>query len=164
ARRLFSLPDQPGRNRAGGPLHRRSAGGARPERRHVAGAGRALEQWRPAPERSPPPPPYPCHPHFPPPHAPPPPGSRPPPPGPARRLARMGLVTRPGPRTSAREVGVPLAARGRALVARLIPAALSLEETLGRGLPQRDRAVVKRALRRMYANMSRHRGRVADDG
>src|SRR5215510_6764686 len=34
ARRLFSLPDQPGRNRAGGPLHRRSAGGARPERRH----------------------------------------------------------------------------------------------------------------------------------
>lgn len=80
------------------------------------------------------------------------------------RLVRMGLVSRTRSRTSSREVVVSLSARGRALVDRLIPAALSLEETLGRGLPQRDRAVVKRALRRMYANMSRHRGRVADDG
>jgi len=80
------------------------------------------------------------------------------------RLVRMGLVSRTRSRTSSREVVVSLSAKGRALVDRLIPAALSLEETLGRGLPQRDRAVVKRALRRMYANMSRHRGRVADDG
>ena len=80
------------------------------------------------------------------------------------RLVRMGLVSRTRSRTSSREVVVSLSAKGRALVDRLIPAALSLEEALGRGLPQRDRAVVKRALRRMYANMSRHRGRVADDG
>jgi len=80
------------------------------------------------------------------------------------RLVRMGLVSRARSRTSSREVVVSLSAKGRALVDRLIPAALTLEETLGRGLPQRDRVVVKRALRRMYANMSRHRGRVADDG
>jgi len=80
------------------------------------------------------------------------------------RLVRMGLVSRARSRTSSREVVVSLSAKGRALVDRLIPAALSLEVALGRGLPQRDRAVVKRALRRMYANMSRHRGRVADDG
>jgi len=80
------------------------------------------------------------------------------------RLVRMGLVSRTRSRTSSREVVVSLSAKGRALVDRLIPAALTLEETLGRGLPQRDRVVVKRALRRMYANMSGHRGRVADDG
>jgi DNA-binding MarR family transcriptional regulator len=80
------------------------------------------------------------------------------------RLVRMGLVSRTRSRTSSREVLVSLSAKGRAVVDRLVPAALSLEEALGRGLPQRDRAVVKRALRRMYANMSRHRGRVADEG
>jgi len=80
------------------------------------------------------------------------------------RLVRMGLVSRARSRTSSREVVVSLSAKGRALVDRLIPAALRLEDTLGRGLSQRDRAVVKRALRRMYANVSRHRGHVADAG
>src|SRR5262245_38789558 len=79
------------------------------------------------------------------------------------RLVRMGLVSRARSRTSSREVLVALSAKGRALVDRLIPAALSLEDSLARGLPPRDRAVVKRALRRMYGNLSRKRARVADE-
>jgi MarR family transcriptional regulator, organic hydroperoxide resistance regulator len=78
------------------------------------------------------------------------------------RLVRMGLVSRTRSRTNSREVLVSLSPKGRVLVDRLVPAALSLEESLARGLPPRDRATVKRALRRMYANMSRKRGRVAD--
>jgi len=46
------------------------------------------------------------------------------------RLVRMGLVSRARSRTSSREVVVSLSAKGRALVDRLIPAALSLEEAI----------------------------------
>jgi MarR family transcriptional regulator, organic hydroperoxide resistance regulator len=77
------------------------------------------------------------------------------------RLVRMGLVSRARSRTNSREVLVALSAKGRALVDRLVPAALSLENALARGLSERDLAIVKRVLRRMYGNMSRHRGRVA---
>jgi len=78
------------------------------------------------------------------------------------RLVRMGLASRTRSRTNSREVLVSLSAKGRAVVDRLIPAALSLEGVLGRGLSQRDAATVKRALRRMYANLNRHR--VAEEG
>jgi DNA-binding MarR family transcriptional regulator len=71
------------------------------------------------------------------------------------RLVRFGLVSRSRSRSSSREVDVALSARGRAVVNRLIPAALRLEEELSRGLPQRDVATVKRALRRMHANLQR---------
>jgi DNA-binding MarR family transcriptional regulator len=71
------------------------------------------------------------------------------------RLARLGLVSRSRSRNSNREVDVALSPRGRAIVDRLIPAALRLEQELSRGLPQRDVAAVKRALRRMHANLQR---------
>ena len=71
------------------------------------------------------------------------------------RLVRMGLVMRSRSRTSNREVVVTLSAKGRATVERLIPIALATEKVLGAGVSKRDLAVVKRALRRMHANMSR---------
>ena len=70
------------------------------------------------------------------------------------RLVRMGLVTRSRSRTSSREVVVGLSPKGRAVVDRLIPVALEYEDMLRAGVPEKDVAVVKRALRRMYANMS----------
>ena len=79
------------------------------------------------------------------------------------RLVRMGLVSRTRSRTNSREVLVSLSAKGRAIVDRLIPAALNLEGALGRGLSQRDAAIVKRALRRMFANVNRG-GHMADKG
>jgi DNA-binding MarR family transcriptional regulator len=69
------------------------------------------------------------------------------------RLIRMGLVTRSRSKTSSREVLVELAPQGRALVRRLIPAAEELERTAIAGLPAKDLAVVKNALRKMYENM-----------
>jgi MarR family transcriptional regulator, organic hydroperoxide resistance regulator len=73
------------------------------------------------------------------------------------RLIRMGLVTRSRSRTNSREVVVTLSARGRAIVDRLIPAALDLEEILSAGVAKKDLEVVKRSLRKMYANMRRPR-------
>jgi DNA-binding MarR family transcriptional regulator len=69
------------------------------------------------------------------------------------RLIRMRLVTRSRSKTSSREVLVELAPQGRALVRRLIPAAEELERTAIAGLPAKDLAVVKNALRKMYENM-----------
>jgi DNA-binding MarR family transcriptional regulator len=71
------------------------------------------------------------------------------------RLVRMGLVTRSRSRTNSREVIVALTAKGRALVNRLIPVALGLEGILSVGVAKKDLATVKRALRRMYANVNR---------
>ena len=45
--------------------------------------------------------------------------------------------------------------RGHALVQRLIPIAKELEQTTSAGLPAKDLAVVKRALRLMYDNLAR---------
>jgi DNA-binding MarR family transcriptional regulator len=70
------------------------------------------------------------------------------------RLMRMGLVTRQRSETSSREVVVELTAKGRAQVERIIPAALKLEEIASAGIPAKDMAVVKRALRRMFENMT----------
>jgi MarR family transcriptional regulator, organic hydroperoxide resistance regulator len=71
------------------------------------------------------------------------------------RLVRMGLVTRSRSRTNSREVIVALTAKGRALLNRLIPVALGLEGILSFGVAKKDLATVKRALRRMYANVNR---------
>jgi DNA-binding MarR family transcriptional regulator len=69
------------------------------------------------------------------------------------RLVRIGLVTRSRSATSNREVVVELSAKGRALVARLIPIAKKLERTAAAGLPPKELAVTKRALGRMYENL-----------
>jgi DNA-binding MarR family transcriptional regulator len=71
------------------------------------------------------------------------------------RLARMGLVTRKRSEISNREVVIELTAKGRAQVERIIPSAHKLEQAAGAGIPQRDMAVVKRSLRRMYENIAR---------
>jgi DNA-binding MarR family transcriptional regulator len=73
------------------------------------------------------------------------------------RLVGMGLVTRSRSEKSSREVVVALSAKGRALVERLIPIAKELEKTASDDISARDMAVAKRALRRMYENLSRGR-------
>jgi len=70
------------------------------------------------------------------------------------RLARIGLVTRRRSQTSSREVVIELTAKGKALVARIIPFAQALEHAAAAGIPAKDMAVVKRVLRRMYENMN----------
>jgi MarR family transcriptional regulator, organic hydroperoxide resistance regulator len=69
------------------------------------------------------------------------------------RLVRMGLVTRARSTNSNREVVVTLSAKGNALVARLIPRAREIETDAAAGLSAEELAVVKRCLRRIYANM-----------
>jgi MarR family transcriptional regulator, organic hydroperoxide resistance regulator len=69
------------------------------------------------------------------------------------RLVRMGLVTRARSASSNREVVVTLSAKGSALVARLIPRAREIETDAAAGLSAEELAVVKRCLRRIYANM-----------
>ena len=71
------------------------------------------------------------------------------------RLVRLGLVTRGRSETSNREVQVQLSPKGRALVKKLIPVALGLEETASAGISAADLAQLKRTLRRIYANLAR---------
>ena len=70
------------------------------------------------------------------------------------RMVRDGLVTRARSKTSSREVVVALSAKGRAQVEGLIPIAKHLEKTASDGLSAKEQAVVKRALRRMYVNLT----------
>jgi DNA-binding MarR family transcriptional regulator len=71
------------------------------------------------------------------------------------KLARMGLVTRKRSETSNREVVIELTAKGRTLVDRIIPYAHELEQAAASGIPAKDLAVVKRALRQMFENIAR---------
>jgi DNA-binding MarR family transcriptional regulator len=73
------------------------------------------------------------------------------------RLVRAGLVTRSRSATSNREVVVELSPKGRALVERLIPIAKDLERTASTAISAKDLAVAKRALGRMYDNLTRGR-------
>jgi DNA-binding MarR family transcriptional regulator len=70
------------------------------------------------------------------------------------RMVRMRLTTRTRSRHSSREVLVALSPKGRALVARLIPIALALEEAAIAGLDRTELAAAKRALRRMHKNLA----------
>jgi DNA-binding MarR family transcriptional regulator len=70
------------------------------------------------------------------------------------RLVRLGLVTRTRSVTSNREVAVTLSAKGNALVARLTQPARAIEADANAGISPEELAVVKRCLRRMYANMT----------
>ena len=69
------------------------------------------------------------------------------------RLVRNSVVTRTRSANSNREVAVKLSPKGHTLVGRLIPIALEYESEAISGLSVTDLAVVKRCLRRMYANM-----------
>jgi MarR family transcriptional regulator, organic hydroperoxide resistance regulator len=69
------------------------------------------------------------------------------------RLMRMGVVTRTRSTNSNREVAVSLSAKGKVLVAHLIPLARAFEADAITGLSAEELAVVKRCLRRMYQNM-----------
>ena len=73
------------------------------------------------------------------------------------RMVRQGLVTRTRSKTSSREVVVALSTKGRALVESLIPIAKKLEVTAAGGLAPKHLAVIKRALRRMYVNLTNGR-------
>ena len=70
------------------------------------------------------------------------------------RLVRMALVTRSRSEKSNREVVVALSPKGRALVQRLIPIAVKLEQKAGTGLSAKELAVAKRLLSRMYQNFA----------
>jgi MarR family transcriptional regulator, organic hydroperoxide resistance regulator len=69
------------------------------------------------------------------------------------RLVRMGLVTRMRSANSDREVTVGLSAKGKSLVARLIPIARQYEVAASAGLTRDELTVLKRCLRRVYDNM-----------
>jgi DNA-binding MarR family transcriptional regulator len=71
------------------------------------------------------------------------------------RLVRMGLVSRTRSPSSSREVAVELSAKGRVLVARLIPIARQYEAAAIAGLTRQELATLKRCLRRAYENMKR---------
>jgi len=69
------------------------------------------------------------------------------------RMVRMGVVSRTRSASSTREVIVKLTPKGNAQVERLIPVAHAYEADATAGLPDEDVAVLKRCLRRVYANM-----------
>jgi DNA-binding MarR family transcriptional regulator len=73
------------------------------------------------------------------------------------RMVRQGLVTRARSKTSNREVVVELSAKGRAQVESLIPIAKGLEGIASTGLSAKEQAVVKRALKKMYQNLTNGR-------
>lgn len=70
------------------------------------------------------------------------------------RLVRGELVSRSRSPMNGREVVVELTARGKALVNRLIPVALSVESSAIAAIRGRDLARIKLLLRRMYANLT----------
>lgn len=74
------------------------------------------------------------------------------------RLVKMRLVTRTRSATNNREVVVRLTPKGAAILARMIPNAISLERTAIAGVPAKDLAVVRRTLRRMYQNLASSSG------
>ena len=69
------------------------------------------------------------------------------------RLVRMRLVTRARSTKSNREVAVELSAKGKALVAELIPIARDYEAIAIAGLSREELDVLKSCLHRIYANM-----------
>ncbi|MGB7036984.1 MAG: hypothetical protein WBD71_15840, partial [Xanthobacteraceae bacterium] len=66
---------------------------------------------------------------------------------------RTGLVTRGRSAHSDREVAVKLSGKGDTLVSRLIPLARQYEAAAIAGLSREELLVLKRCLRRAYANM-----------
>ena len=77
------------------------------------------------------------------------------------RLVRMRLLTRTRSTKSNREVAVELSAKGKALVAELIPIARDYEAIAIAGLSREELDVLKSCLHRIYANM---KSRTASSG
>jgi DNA-binding MarR family transcriptional regulator len=73
------------------------------------------------------------------------------------RLARLGFVNRSRSATSSREVLVQLSPKGRALVKKLIPVAIALEETAATGLSTAELSQFKKTLRKVYGNLAARR-------
>jgi MarR family transcriptional regulator, organic hydroperoxide resistance regulator len=73
------------------------------------------------------------------------------------RLVRAGFATRSRSEKSSREVVVALSPKGRALVQRLIPIAVKLEETASAGLTTKELTVAKALLKKMYLNFAQGR-------
>lgn len=73
------------------------------------------------------------------------------------RLVGLGVVSRTRSTSSTREVIVKLTAKGKTQVARLIPVARDYETAAIAGLSAEELAVLKRCLRRVYANMKNRR-------
>jgi MarR family transcriptional regulator, organic hydroperoxide resistance regulator len=71
------------------------------------------------------------------------------------RLIRMGLVSRTRNSHNSREVVVALTAKGKSMVAEVIPIARDLQAAAIRGLSKSEQAIVKAALRRMFENLTR---------
>jgi MarR family transcriptional regulator, organic hydroperoxide resistance regulator len=70
------------------------------------------------------------------------------------RLARLGFVVRRRSESDNREVEVALTAKGRSALRRLIPVARRYEAIAATGISGAELVAVKRALRRMYRNLS----------
>ena len=71
------------------------------------------------------------------------------------RLVRDGLVKRTRSKTDSREVAVALTRKAEALMARLVPIAVGLQQEATRGLTKRDLATLKQVLRKMHGNLTR---------
>jgi DNA-binding MarR family transcriptional regulator len=71
------------------------------------------------------------------------------------RLVRDGLVRRTRSQADSREVVVALTAKGKTLMARLIPIAVGLQNAATRKLAKQDLATLKRVLRKMHDNLTR---------
>lgn len=74
---------------------------------------------------------------------------------------KKGFVTRTRSNTSNREVTVRLTKKGEAVVEELVPKMLADEEAAFGNLPQKDIALVKSVLRKMYQNIVDRRGQAA---
>ena len=70
-------------------------------------------------------------------------------------MERRHLLSRARTDSDARAVAIQLTSRGRELVARLIPAAQTLERNALAGLDAETEAQLKTLLRRVYANLDR---------
>jgi DNA-binding MarR family transcriptional regulator len=74
------------------------------------------------------------------------------------RLVRLALVSRKRSRTSDREVLVTLTAKGRKLLAHIIPIGLDYEKQVVQGISRSDLAIAQRVLKHLYANLAKLEG------
>jgi DNA-binding MarR family transcriptional regulator len=74
---------------------------------------------------------------------------------------KKGFVTRTRSSTNNREVTVRLTKKGLAIVDELVPKMFAHEEVALGDLPEKDVAMVKDVLRKMYQNIAEHRGHPA---
>jgi DNA-binding MarR family transcriptional regulator len=74
----------------------------------------------------------------------------------AARLEVLGLVARQRSKASSREVMVALSPKGSAVVARVIPIALKLENVAVKGIPAKDVNLLKRTLRLAFDNLTKN--------